>query len=99
MPSYYKNDYEKEYYHAFQVHGNRRIYKDHYKDKYRDKNFYDNDRSYDMDNSYSRDREYIRNMSYSRDKATPENTKETGHTLEICNIMHSSVIEWFVLTP
>ena len=45
-PKYYKNDYEREYYSVFQDHGNRRKYKDHYKDKYRDENFYGSDSSY-----------------------------------------------------
>ena len=67
-PKYYKNDYEKEYYSAFQDHRNRRKYKDHFKDKYRDENFYDSDRSYDMDYSHGRDRAYDRNRWYSRDR-------------------------------
>ena len=56
---------------------------DHYKDKYRDKNFYDNDRSYEMDNFHGRDRAYDRNRSHSRDRDSSENTKETGHMMGI----------------
>ena len=41
-------------------------YKDYYKDKYRDENFYNSNRSYDIDNPQGRDRAYDRNWSYSR---------------------------------
>ena len=53
LPRYYKNDYKREKYTAFQDHGNRRKYKDHYKDKYRDEKFYNRDRSYDRNESYN----------------------------------------------
>ena len=36
-PRYYKNNYEREYY-TFQDHGNKRKYKESYKDKYMGKN-------------------------------------------------------------
>ena len=63
-----QNYYERENYNTFQDHGNRRKYKDHYKDKYRDENFYDSDRYYDMDDSHGRDRSYSRDRPYSRDR-------------------------------
>ena len=68
-PEYYKNNHEREYFHTFQDHGNRRKYKDHYKDKYRDENFYESDRSYDMDDSHGRDRSYSRDRPYRRDRS------------------------------
>ena len=37
-PSYYKNNYERKYYHTFQDHRNRRKYKKSYKDKHREEN-------------------------------------------------------------
>ena len=64
----YQNNYKRWNDNTFQDHGNRKNYIDHYKDKYRNENFYDSDRSYDMDSSYSRDRAYNRNRSYSRDR-------------------------------
>ena len=33
-----QNNYEREYCHTFQVHGNKKKYKESYKDKYRDEN-------------------------------------------------------------
>ena len=72
LSKYSKNDYEREYYHTFQDYGNRRKYKDHYKNKYRDEHFYDSDRSYDTDNSQGRDRSYStdrdRSLKYKRDR-------------------------------
>ena len=62
--------------------GNRRKYKDHYKDKYRDENFYDSDRSYDTDNSHGRDRHMTETGHIVETGTTPKNTKETGHILE-----------------
>ena len=61
LQKYYKNYYKRENHCDFQDQRNRRKYKDHYKDKYRD----DSDRSYNTDDSYSRDRAYDRNKSYN----------------------------------
>ena len=82
-PEYYKNNYEREYYNTFQDHGNRRKYKDHYKDKYRNKNFYDNDRSYDRDNSQGKIGCMTETGHIVETGTIHENTKETGHIVKI----------------
>ena len=46
-PRYYKNNYEREYYHTFQDHENRRKYKESYTDKYKEENHKHKKRSRD----------------------------------------------------
>ena len=86
---HYTIGYKRANYSAFQDHGNRRKYKDCYKDKYRDEKFYNRDRSYDRNDSYSRDRlqgyyrefkdqrHEIRSEDYYKDRYGKENHRNS----------------------
>ena len=93
LPGYYKNNYEREYYHTFQNHGNKRKYKESYNGKNREENHKYKRRSRDyyyedvFEDRHDRDKykQQYRNESYnlgrdrSREKQHECNVRKTPY--------------------